>query len=289
MNRQKASPLSEATLWRLYRRLLGEHRLRRQLAGLHPSQAGRGSAIAAALSENLVEGDTLGLAPDDLGTRYLCGMALGPLREASTRSGGRKRNHAGWALAADLDHGLLPASAEEQANLAIGAAMAARLHRSGSLTVLVDRTPPTRRRRAGSREQAWTKAAHSAARLELPLLFLTAAPAPSLPGDARPGPRTKPSTLPAIPVDRMDALALYRVIYESAARARAGGGPTWIECASWPLAEDREEDGACATALALMEQALRARKLFDRQQQRYLQQAIEKEFVAAGWVPRPPG
>jgi TPP-dependent pyruvate/acetoin dehydrogenase alpha subunit len=43
---------------------------------------------------------------------------------------------------------------------------------------------------------------------------------------------------PGIPVDRNDVVAVYRVAYESLARARRGGGPTLIECRPYRREDD---------------------------------------------------
>jgi pyruvate dehydrogenase E1 component alpha subunit len=267
MNNEKPSPMSEAVLWRLYRRLLGLHLLDEQLPASKAKSHNAHAAIAAALIENLVEGDTLGLAPGDLATRYLCGVPLEQLRAAALPRRGRRRSTS-WALAADAAHGLLPCSGEAQANLAVGAALSARLHATGGVMVLFDSTA-ARSRKTGV--VGWEHAVQSAVSLQLPLLFVTGAPSPDAPG-----PRKPPPALPAIPVDRNDALALYRVIYESAARARTGGGPTWIECCAWPLPE------AALSPLDKIEAALRSRRLFDRRHQRHIEHSLHKEFSEAG-------
>jgi pyruvate dehydrogenase E1 component alpha subunit len=266
MNKPKTSLISEATLWRLYRGLLGAHLLQQRLAGSRTSRDGSEAAIAAALTENLADGDSLGLAPGDLTTRYFLGVPLEQIREAAQPRRGRRKT-GGWALAADAEHGLLPSTGEEQASFAAGTALAARLHSSQDITVLCDY----------SGAPAWERAAHTAVELQLPLLFIASS------GFAAPsGPRKPAATMPAIPVDRCDTLALYRVIYESAARARTGGGPTWIECSTWKLA-GTTPDKAPLNPLEKMEEALRARKLFDRAQQRHLENTLEKQFALAGW------
>ncbi len=274
MNKPKTSPTGEANLWHeaflwhLYRRLLGAHRLNSCLASSRPSRDGSGAAIAAALTENLQDGDSLGLAPGDLTTRYFLGVPLGQIREAAQSRRGRPKTGA-WTLAADAEHGLLPGTGERQAGFAAGTALAARLHSSRAITVLFDCSATS--------VPAWERTAHTAVELQLPLLFITgsafAAPA---------GPRKPPAPLPAIPVDRSDTQALYRVIYESAARARTGGGPTWIECSAWKMAGAPREK-APLSPLQRIEQALRARKLFDRHQQRHIENVLEEEFAQAAW------
>lgn len=62
--------------------------------------------------------------------------------------------------------------------------------------------------------------------------------------------------IPVIRVDASDAVALYRVAYESITRAREGGGPTILECAAWPA--DSPTDGP----LQKLEQYLTTKKLF---------------------------
>jgi hypothetical protein len=290
IDKAQASLVAEATLWNLYRGLLAEQMIEVRLASLGRAAGSglRSSALAAALVENLVPGDTLGLAPGDLVTRYLWGMPLAGLKTAAIAPRSRPRQ---WAVGADADHGLLPGSGEEQASLALGAALSSRLHGSGSITVLVDRGEPSRLRAAG-KPPGWEHAAATAVALQLPLLLLTGSPAP------QPAARSRgahlAAQLPAIPVDRNDALALYRVIYESAARARSGGGPTWITCSRWPIASPDGALNAVKAAadtmntiepLKALEQTLRARRLLDRQHQRHLQQALDKEFALAGWPP----
>jgi len=279
MNQEKISPMSEATLWRLYRRLLAEQLLRQRL----PPSRHDGSGIAAALTENLIEGDTLGVEPGDLVTRYLCGMPLEQIRAAAVPRPGR-RKQSSWALPGDAAQGLLPCAGEEQAMLAVGTAIAARLHHSGGVTVLWDGSRASARKRSAETGTcgvpAWTRAVQMALSLQLPMLFVAA-----VPFGPPAGPRKPPSAMPSIPVDRSDALALYRVLYESAARARSGGGPTWIECCPWPLPGVVAESGAPEKPPALlnMEQALRSRKLLDRHQLRQVQNALEREFAHAGW------
>ena len=281
--------MSEATLWQLCRRLLGVELLETRLHTPQSAGATRrlrlpsAPAIAAAVTENLHDGDTVGLASGDLATRYLCGVPLDQLRAAALAPPGRQKTR-GWAIEADAEYGLLPCSGEEQAHLALGTALSARLHGQESVTMLVDlgSTPSARTLKpASAATEAWIKAAQVAVALQLPLLFITGALTGGSVGPRRPAP-----SLPTIPVDREDALALYRVIYEAAARARSGGGPTWIACRGWTLASN-SANSPIASPLAKMEAALHARKLFDRQQKRQLHISLEKEFARAGW-PLPP-
>lgn len=62
--------------------------------------------------------------------------------------------------------------------------------------------------------------------------------------------------MPGVVVDEQDAVAVYRVVTESAAHARRGNGPTLIECRPWPL------EAEVADPLATMEAALKRRGFF---------------------------
>ena len=277
MNEQNASPLGEAILWSLYRRLLAANLFATRLQGGRDRSLAS-AAISVALAENLHEGDTLGLAAGDLATRYLCGVPLESLGRSAHRA---KASAPAWLHPGDAEHGLLPGGAAERASLALGTALAARLHQTGGITVLFDPGGSTVRRPAAS-QAGWESAAETAIALGLPLLCIT--------GERTmldTGPGTPAAALPVIPVDRADAIALYRVIYESAARARSGSGPTWIECHAWSGARQRgaaaAERPGDAEPLPKMEQMLRARKLFEERKHRQLVQAIEKEFASAGF------
>lgn len=84
---------------------------------------------------------------------------------------------------------------------------------------------------AATSSAAWRNALKAAGAERLPILFVSQA------GRARGGmTRRLHPELPAIPVDRDDVVALYRVASEALAHARRGNGPTLIECVPWPLA-----------------------------------------------------
>ncbi len=72
--------------------------------------------------------------------------------------------------------------------------------------------------------------------------------------------------IPVISVDASDAVAAYRVAYESITRAREGYGPTIIECVPWP------DDAHAADPLLKLEDYLSARKLFRPSWKRRLEQ-----------------
>ncbi|WP_420237434.1 thiamine pyrophosphate-dependent enzyme [Telmatobacter bradus] len=62
--------------------------------------------------------------------------------------------------------------------------------------------------------------------------------------------------MPGVVVDEQDAVAVYRVVTESAAHARRGNGPTLIECRPWPLVDE------VADPLTTIEAALKRRGFF---------------------------
>jgi TPP-dependent pyruvate/acetoin dehydrogenase alpha subunit len=74
--------------------------------------------------------------------------------------------------------------------------------------------------------------------------------------------------IPVICVDGCDAVAVYRVAHESIVRAREGGGPTIMECASWPVSGESQDP------LARLEHYLADKKLF---RQSWKQQ-LEKKY-----------
>jgi TPP-dependent pyruvate/acetoin dehydrogenase alpha subunit len=306
MNKEKGSLMSEATLWQLYRRLFAEHLLTTRLAPPMTDQqpahkpgrrhetgpTGRSAAVAAALAENVKPGDTLGLASGDLATRLACGVPVKAIRVAAEQPTTRRKKSASkhtWALPADPDHGILPAAGADQAKLAAGTALASRLHTTltGGVTFLVATLPSAETSAETMTDAApmsdWAGAAQMAVDLQLPLIFITesrdGSPYASAPAD----PGLPAPLLPAIPVDRGDAVALYRVIYESVARARTSGGPTWIDCRDVPQPRHRASVAAPDGAIAKLEATLRARQFFQREQQRHIERSLLKEFSLAGW------
>lgn len=80
---------------------------------------------------------------------------------------------------------------------------------------------------------------------------------------------------PVIRVDGADAVAVYRVAYESITRARDGGGPTIIECTTWPLKDE------AADPLLKLEQYLTGKKLFRKDWKKRLEQRYRNALDAA--------
>jgi TPP-dependent pyruvate/acetoin dehydrogenase alpha subunit len=85
--------------------------------------------------------------------------------------------------------------------------------------------------------------------------------------------------IPVIRVDGSDAVAVYRVAHESITRARDGGGPTIMECATWHC------DGEPQDPLARLEHYLAGKKLFRKDWKQRLEKkygrAVDKAVQAA--------
>lgn len=109
---------------------------------------------------------------------------------------------------------------------------------------------------------ALSKIFAAAAARSLPVLYILDGATP--PAEACHG-------IPIIRVDASDAVALYRVACESITRAREGGGPTILECATWP------PDPQPADPLRKLEQYLAQKKLY----RPHWKHSLEKKFSAA--------
>lgn len=119
---------------------------------------------------------------------------------------------------------------------------------------------------------ACVRAARIAEELRLPILFVYlqkgAKAALSL--------ATRRYGIPGMPVDRDDALAVYRVAQEAIARARAGGGPTLIECMRYVAAPRRSQ-----SAPATLERSLKRKGLFTPSWKRALIADFRRQLAQA--------
>ena len=124
---------------------------------------------------------------------------------------------------------------DEQLHLALGAALA--LKTQGRQGVVVAYA-----QKSGMNTAAWRKTLTSAARFNLPLIFV------ALPhsGAVRKGVElnelckvARAAGVPGIPVDACDSVALYRVTQESLGRTRGGDGPVLIESVRWRVEGSR--------------------------------------------------
>lgn len=103
----------------------------------------------------------------------------------------------------------------------------------------------------------------TAAKLALPTLYVIEGKSPAAGSHA---------AIPVIRVDGSDAVAVYRVAYESITRAREGGGPTIMECAAWPL------DVEPADPLLKLERYLTGKRLFRKDWKKRLEQRFGKSL-----------
>ena len=259
MSKEVEARVRNELLQELYTRML-----RCTLAARTGSRARSGEAIAAGVTVNLQARDLL-LLPPGGGSAFRLLRGLGP--GAQGRSGAERLR----ALRAGVTHWPGGGSETEAVHFALGAAAAASHAEEDSLVCVV--LPLSR---AGL-PAGWAAALDEAAALALPLLLVSDGPLPSaLDGDAlarQPAPRC-----PAIPVDREDALAIYRVAFECAARARTGGGPSLLQCTPFRLRRSRAGELPEATALEHVERMLRERGAFGKRWQQGLERQLLREL-----------
>ncbi len=121
--------------------------------------------------------------------------------------------------------------------------------------------------------KTWAGVGAHAARLRLPLLFVSEGTARV----ANPDPAQPPPAFPTIPVDRDDALAIYRVVFECAQRARLGAGPSHLACVPRP----RKGSADGSDALVRLETMLRARGAFGKSWRNGLERRLIRELTEA--------
>lgn len=257
-----ASLVSDATLIEIYAAMLRCRMLRERFR----ARPGPGKQRAfTSGSEAVVAAALIGLRSDDClvsATPHLCAALLKgvPLATLLRVSGGRPaaRKPAIGAGQADISCGVLVAPSASAASpsftaaaLAAGAAFAARQGDRENVTVVFSGDAGT--------EDSWREFFLFALGHNLPVVFVRQSTRPLLP-DSRHGRSGKfaPGSLPIIPVDGNDAVAVYRVAHEAIAHARRGSGPTLIDCIPLCLAGERKQDLDC---VARMERYLRAKGL----------------------------
>ena len=233
-----------------------------------------GSAVAAGVAVNLRPGDLL-LLPDGRGDslRVLRGRGLGKEPGAS---------------AGDLQAGLLDLPQEEGAAVAMALGVAATLaHRGEGALACVHaaargmQTTPARPR-AQLFPKSWAEAGDWAARHGLPLLLLTEEPrrraAASAKAAGKPAHLLPAPLFPTIPVDREDALAIYRVAFECVARMRAGGGPSELRCVPVRSRSHSTDPAAEPDPLSRLEAMLRKRGAFQASWKRRLERDLVRKL-----------
>jgi TPP-dependent pyruvate/acetoin dehydrogenase alpha subunit len=89
----------------------------------------------------------------------------------------------------------------------------------------------------------------------------------------------KPSTMPVIPVDQIDVVAVYRVSFEAIDKARRGAGPTLIQCVRDPKSSGRRKSGQSESRdpLLYMELYLRKKDLWSDELKRNAEVDFSRE------------
>lgn len=132
----------------------------------------------------------------------------------------------------------------------LSAAVAARLKKNGGVAVILK----------PSRDSLLREACALAVQAKLPVLFVEHDFADNT-SPWNKGAETE--GMPEIPVDAQDVVAIYRVAHESITRARAGSGPTRIQCVPWvaPPQTRKPSEAASTDAVAHLERWLTGRGL----------------------------
>jgi len=252
--------IPNAKLQQVYTAMLRAQMLEAKLA---PAAQRMPEAVAAGLLVDLRTEDALASpAPSH---RFLKGV---PLKQLVAKKQSRTR----LSHERETDHGfpaqnVLPVIADTAAavNAALGVALAYKLNDTSdrnSDIVLVFTTDAA----------ACMSAARLAEQHRLPILFVFMQNSPK----AALSLRTRRYGIPGMPVDRDDALAVYRVAQEAIARARSGGGPTLVECIRYGVPQRRGQN-----AIATMERYLTRKGLFTAKWKRTLLAGFRRELAQA--------
>jgi TPP-dependent pyruvate/acetoin dehydrogenase alpha subunit len=225
----------------VYARQLNERLLKLARKSSHFAQVADAAGQEALLAATLVDlgrGDTLAPGAQALvpcGLKGIPADALASLFAAT-------RKTVPWAR-----HRVVSAtlSLEEQLEQTLAAAADARKEEKKRITVALVGDPEPN-------AKLLLKALKRAKQEKLPILFVASSPAEKPEFIQTAAKLETPSAI----VDVADALAIYRVVTESAAHARRGNGPTLIECRPWLLTDTP------ADPIELLEQAMRRRKIF---------------------------
>ena len=311
------SLISNAKLLALYGNLLKCRRLAERAGELGAAKSGFDAALgweaaAAGVAIDLRAEDTLatGLgnltpalvkgAPLEFFAGYLLELPSHPspkgrsadpstsLRMTTARTGHPQRSavdQSSIGLAnADSSLGFAPlnlfastAASAAPLNIAAGVALANKIQGNGRVAVAF----------CGEGRQAldlWREAFEFAGSHDLPILFVCQnrdgeAEEPQRISADELGGRAEAWKIPAIPVDGSDVVAVYRVAYESIARARLGRGPTVIDCRvhfgeGWPAKTDSDP-------IRKMEAYLTRKGLFRAEAKLEVVAGFEKELDAA--------
>lgn len=204
-------------------------------------------AILAALAVDLRKNDFLSIPPCDSAAGFLKGQSLRSLPPPSSTRPTNPR-----AMLNFFAKNVVPPAkdAATQIQLATGLALG-RKHVVPGSTVAVFCADPE------LSTACWSEVLTMANQGRLPIIFLVLETPRGRGKLDRMAQSARVHGVPLIVADAMDAVALYRVIYESLSRARRGGGPTLVAC-QLGLGHSRKNSN---DALARMEAYLRHRGL----------------------------
>jgi TPP-dependent pyruvate/acetoin dehydrogenase alpha subunit len=252
-------------------RLLGEH------LSAHPPARGASAgklrrgleAMLASLTIDLESGDALSLAPEVSAAGILKGL---PLRTVLQRP--KLAKHAGLQRDRDIAgagiHGLLPQSADTTAQLQIacGAAFAWKSMAPGKVVSVFCRA-------SAVPSNGWREVLAFCSGQRLPLVLMAYEPSagPNLLDEMSRGAHVQ--GVPLLTVDGLDAVAVYRVVFESLVRARQGRGPTLIVCRTGAYVTNRPGD-----PLRRMENYLLHKGLSPSSRARQAERAFRKTVAA---------
>jgi TPP-dependent pyruvate/acetoin dehydrogenase alpha subunit len=210
---------------------------------LHAS-AGR-EAASAAIAIDLQPTDTLSIAAGDWLPAFVKGVTLDNLFRAVAAKAAQRSGQQALAPA-DLEQKNILAGEEAHRPEAIRErADVARDAKGGAIVTVI---LPL----AEEALKPWHSVMAAAASQKLPVVFVHyAADQASEPPISR---KSNPNALfhgvPAIAVDALDAVAVYRVAYEAIIRARQGRGATLLQCAAHPGASTSSINGDGAPAIS---------------------------------------
>ena len=260
-NKKSFSLISDATFRRMYAAMLGCRKLEEK--GLRARTSRKQLSVAPKPTrpllghEAVIVGSTLDLRADDTITV--------PSGEVVFREpGGSKRLSKAAQAKQALDesrHNVIAFAASSGAQLTIGTGVAL-AHKDSAQTSGNGRIVVS----FGDADQdsfgAWTEALHLAGKHQLPIIFVlrpsdNAAAVSAISGQA------ELSGVIAIPVDASDVVGIYRVSFESTARARKGTGATLMVCSQFVVDGEAAPKAEALDPIKRMEAYLATKGLFN--------------------------
>ncbi|MGA8042382.1 MAG: thiamine pyrophosphate-dependent enzyme [Terracidiphilus sp.] len=226
-------------------------------------------AMLAALTTDLKTDDALSLASEEAAAGFLKGLTLAAVLRKSKKTESMKTqtsNHVSRSF-----EGLLPsaASTAAQLHMACGVALAWKARVPGKVVAVFCGG-------ADAPASSWKEVLTFASDHQLPLVLMT--------HEANDGPSQFDAMaksalvhgVPMLTVDGRDAVAVYRVVFESLVRARQGRGATLIVCRT-----DLKGHGQPRDPLRRMEAYLMRKGLYPSAQLQQAMRAFQKRLSSA--------